>query len=465
MNDLETKIKQARKAGYNDAQIETFLKTKGLDSSVVSTVPKSNPAKEFAVGFGKGVGATAQGLQDIGQRTLAAIDPTKTLEEVREETGSKTLAEADFSAKTPYEKAGKTVEFVAEILFPVGKAGAFAKGEKILASGVDNLAEKASTLSDDLVEGGVKIKDRVIQLASKLDDKTKTALQRTTRDEFDEVVEVGRKAVTDDRAITPIERVGQKFVEGAQAVKNRLTKVGEQKRTVLSKAKNAQQDVSDLVKEAVLGIRKNLGDLGSEDLKYANEIIDRLMPYTKGGRLIKVDSLIDDIQDGLYKLSDSEKAVQLTDRVTGIIRGAVETMNKKLQTRVGGSYSQLNQQYSSLMRVLQDVNRGVGRKGERAGSFMKRFFSPSDAGTKGLFEQMQKLTGIDYAKEARLAKFIMESLGDKRAESLLEQVPELPRTSIETLMRAAEFLGKKLGITDPIEAAKVFIEKGGINPK
>lgn len=416
--------------------------------------------KSLATGFAKGVGTTAQGIQDLGQRTVAAIDPTKNLEEIRETTGSKKLAEADFSAKNNYEKTGKTIEFVAELLFPVGKATG---AGRVLAGSLDNLAEKASTLSDDVVEGGVKVKDRLVELASKLDDKTKTALQRTDKTSFDKVVEQGRQAMTDDRLTTPIENVGKELVNQAQKVKNRLNQIGKQKSEVLNKAKNAYQDVSKEVGDTILQMRKNLDGLGEEDLKFVNEIIGKLQPYiSKKGSLKDVDSLIDTIQDNIYKLSESDKAVQLTDRAMSIVRGGIEGLNKKIQVKVGGSYQNLNQKYSELYRLLTDVNRAVGRKGERAGSFMKQFFSPAGQTAKNLVVEMEKVTGVDFSRDARLAKFVMEAIGDKRVESLLEQIPKnMPQSTIDAVGKFINFAMEKTGVRDPIEAAKLFIDKYG----
>lgn len=430
---------------------------------------------EFSTGFVKGglersIGM-AQMVQGLGQRVIAGVDPTRNLGQVREQMGFPSLQGEEairqkeiLKATSPEEKVGKITEFAAELFWPVGKttevAGAIqkgkalveplvTKGKEVAGATFENLTERASKITD------FKIRERLIDMANKLDEKTKTALQRTTRQDFEGVVKAGERAMKDDRAFTPIEMVGQKFVEGAQAVNNRLMRIGEQKRTVLEQAKNAQQDVSDLVKKAVLQIMRGAKDLGPEDKKYAQEILDRLKPYIKVGRLKDVDALIDDIQDGLYKLSDSEKAVQLTDKVTGLIRTSIEGMNKSLQQRVGGSYAKLNQQFSQVLKILNDVNRGVGKKGERAGAFMKRFFSPSDAGTKKLFAQMEKLTGVDFSRDARLAKFVMEAVGDRRVESLLEQIPKLPSQVVDKFV---DFVIKKTGIKDPIEAARRFLD-------
>ena len=456
--------------------IQEFIKKSGGTADGVNVISSASPnititpnktltekAKEVAVGFGKGIGSTIQGLQDIGQRGLAAVDPTQSLEEIRQTTGIKPLAEADFGAKTGYEKAGKTIEFIAEALFPVGavskSVGVTPKVGKVVTGSLDNLAEKAATISDDLVEGGVKVKDKLIQIASNLDDKTKTALSRTPKDVFDAVVEQGKKAMTDDRITTPIENVGKELVNQAQRVKNRLTQIGKQKSEVLNKAKNAYQDISKEVGDTILAMRKQATQLGEDDAKFVNGIINRLKPYLNKGKLKDVDGLIDDIQDQIYKLSESDKAVQLTDRVMGIVRNGIEGLNGKIQAKVGGSYQNLNKQYSELYRLLTDVNRSVGRKGEKAGSFMKQFFSPAGQTAKNLIAQMEKVTGVDFSRDARLSKFVMEALGDKRAESLLEQIPT---SKTEVTEKILNFIMEKTGIKDPIKAAEQFIKQNVI---
>lgn len=452
-------LKQAK--GTKDS-VNIISSASPITPSITPEKSTGQKVKEFAVGFGKGLGTTVQGLQDIGQRSLAAIDPTQNLEQIRQTTGIKPLAEADFGAKTGYEKAGKATEFIAEILFPTSKAGLFAKGEKVVAGSLDNLAEKAASISDDVVEGGVKVKDKLIQIASNLDDKTKTVLARTTKEVFDTVVEQGKKAMTDDRITTPIENVGKSLVEQAQKVKNRLTQVGKMKGEVLNKAKNAYQDVSKEVGETILNLRKQATQLGEDDAKFVNGIIDRLKPYLNKGKLKDVDMLIDDIQDQIYKLSDSDKAVQLTDRVMGIVRSGIEGLNGKIQAKVGGSYQNLNKQYSQLYRLLTDVNRAVGRKGEKAGSFMKQFFSPAGQTAKNIVAEMEKITGVDFSRDARLAKFVMETLGDKRVESLLEQIPKnVPTGVVDAGQKLLQYAMKKMGVDDPIEAARIFIEKQG----
>ena len=53
---------------------------------------------------------------------------------------------------------------------------------------------------------------------------------------------------------------------------------------------------------------------------------------------------------------------------------------------------------------------------------MKRVFSPTSGNTRPMFEQIKVETGIDLVKEATLAKFAMESVGDFKQRSLLENI-------------------------------------------
>lgn len=112
--------------------------------------------------------------------------------------------------------------------------------------------------------------------------------------------------------------------------------------------------------------------------------------------------------------------------------------------------------------MLTDVNRAVGRKGERAGTFMKQFFSPAGQTAKNIIAEMEKITGVDFSRDARLSKFIMEALGDRRVESLLEQIPTTkPTGAIDAGVRLLNYVIEKTGIKDPLEAARIFIEKQG----
>ena len=86
---------------------------------------------------------------------------------------------------------------------------------------------------------------------------------------------------------------------------------------------------------------------------------------------------------------------------------------------------------------------------------MKRFFSPSDANTKLLFEDIKNQTGIDLAKDVTLAKFVMDSVGDIRQQSLLEKIPLSKQGMIDRILQS---VWEKIK-SSPIEKVERIMEK------
>jgi hypothetical protein len=412
--------------------------------------------KSVGVGVVKGVGAAAQDLQDLGQRGIALIDPTMNLEQVREKTGIKPLAEADFKAKNNYEKAGKTIEFIAEVLFPVGGATkgtkVATKAGEIAGASLDNISSRVASLSDDVVEGGVKVKDKVVDLVVGLDDKTKTALKRTPKNVFDTIVQKGKDAMLDDRNQTPLEFVGESVANGLKKVKDIASGVGQSK--------------SELIKLPEAFVGKGIKTFGDELQSFLNS--RNLIENDKGlvkqivGEFKKlgttpskgqVDKFIDFAQEALYA-GDKNLTVPISSKTTGGLKRLISGLNTSLKQQLPENYGKLNDEYSRLIELVGELNTKLGRESGNAGSLIKRLFSPSDARTKELFDELGKITGDDYFRDARLAKFVMDVLGDTRAANILQQIPTSPRGLLEkTVEKGLELF------RDPIKQAGKIIEK------
>ncbi len=134
----------------------------------------------------------------------------------------------------------------------------------------------------------------------------------------------------------------------------------------------------------------------------------------------QVDKFVDYAQSRIYT-GGRDLSLPVTDKVTATIRGITGRLNESLKSKLPESYRTLNSQYSDMVGTRDELNIKLGKEGERAGSLMKRVFSPSDANTKKLFADVKRLTGIDLVNEAVLAKYVMEAYGDARQASLLEQ--------------------------------------------
>lgn len=457
---------------FEKLKIQLAEKSKTGNSMISSSGFANLREKLNSVGTGIGkelVGGaidTARMFQGGGQRLLAGIDPTQNLEQVRETTGFPSLKpdaaegiDQFTKANNSYERAGKVAAFIGSVLFPGGAtregAAVLSKGGKVAGATFDNLGSKVSGIGDDVVEGGVKVKDKVIDLISGLDDKTKTALKRTPKELFDSVVEKGKAALTDDRNRTPLEGVGDQIIDGLKQVKERASSIGSQKAEYLNQAKIGLKRTGNIVRDSILNARKQFSSmkLDASDSRAVNNFIDELKKISDNPTLQEVDRTIDLLQDTLYK-AGRNSAVEVTDRVTGPLRKIVGELNSKAGEIGGPTYKKFNKEYSDLISIVTELNARVGKEGSSAGAFVKRLFSPSDARTKELFELLQKYTGQDYFRDARLAKFVMETLGDTRAASLLEQVPTSAKGAV---MKAIDFGIKK--ITDPIKSAGRFIDK------
>lgn len=409
--------------------------------------------KDVGIGFAKGAGATVKGAVDIGKSIQSVLpEPISTIP--GGSTGPSVFDGINLKAENPAQMVGKVGEFAAEVLFPTGL---LTKGGKAANATLDKIGTRISTLPDDAIVNGVKVKDRLMDLVANLDDRTKTALSRTSKEKFDEILQQGKAALMDDRNRTPLESVGDNVIEGLKQLKSQADSIGQKKSELIQSANVGFKKVGNIAQKAALDVQKAFSGvkLDNADMKVINQFKDELAYLGNNPSLKEVDATIDLLQDQLYK-STRGNAIEVTDRVTGKLRNALGKLNSQLKEIGGSEYQKLNQEYADAITIVNELNARLGKEGASAGAFVKRLFSPSDARTKELFSQLEKYTGQDYFRDARLAKFVMDTLGDTRAESLLNQIP---MTKSGAVGKAIDFVTSKL--SDPIDAAKRFIEKKG----
>lgn len=408
---------------------------------------------EIAKGVAKGVGGTLNTLAD-------APGPINTAVELfsgslmDKEKGSR-IPEELLKSQNTEQTVGKGLEFALEMFYPVKATGVVTKGAEVSGAVLKGLGNKISAIGDDVVEGGVKVKDKLIDLVTNLDDKTKTALSRTPKEVLQEYIDVGKKAMQADENITPYEVVGNKIIDALKQIKSRTGSIGGAKSEIMEQAKVGYQKVGNIAQRTALDIQKAFTGMKIDpsDSKIVKEFQETLMQLGDNPRLKDVDAAIDLLQDRLYKTGRSN-AVEVTDRITGKLRHAVEGLNGQVKTLGGKAYAEANQKYSDAIKIVQELNARLGKEGGQAGSLIKRLFSPSDARTKELFKKLSDLTGEDYFRDARLAKFVMEALEDSRAYSMLEQIP---RSASGVIEKVIDYGVKK--IQDPLKAAERFINK------
>lgn len=438
--------------------IAKYRASKPTETTQQTTSSIGQTAKDLGIGIVKGVGDTVNNIASIGRPILAGLDPTKTMADYKPASNS-VFSDENLKADNNTQKAGKAVEFVAELLFPAGKlakaTGLTEKAGKVAGASFDNIGSRIAGLSDDVLENGTKVKDKMIDLVTNLDDKTKSALKRTPPEVFKEYVEIGKRAMEADGNITPLEVVGNKVIDALKQVKSQASSIGGAKSQMMETAKVGYQKVGNIAQKTALDIQKSFSGmkLDPADAKIVKDFQQTLMKLGDNPRLKDVDSAIDLLQDRLYKTGRSN-VLEVTDRITGKLRTSVGKLNGQVKELGGEAYAKANDDYGKVAELVRELNARLGKEGSSAGALVKRLFSPSDARTKELFKELEKLTNQDFLRDARLAKFVMEALDDSRAFSMLEQIPKSATGIVE---KAFDYGMKKL--QDPIKAAERFINQ------
>ena len=161
-----------KKAGGAQKDVQIISPT--IEQPQLSTLDR---AGGVAVGAGKGLAESAVEtsalLQDIGQRILAGADPTKTLDEIRQQTGFKSLQGEQLAgiremleAKTPEEIAGKGIALIGELL-----AGG---GADILRRGITKIPALPLSKAGQILK---TLGEKTTGLVTKMEEPTKIALQ------------------------------------------------------------------------------------------------------------------------------------------------------------------------------------------------------------------------------------------------------------------------------------------------
>ena len=150
-----------------------------LRSGVVPP-PPAQPEPSFldktvdrGVGFGKGVLESAIGtarlMQTGGQYIQAGIDPTRNVQDVKAQTGFKSLQGADakmidemLGSKSDEERQGKLAAFGAEVLIG-GGANLLKKGAVGAGKFIAGKANRLGQVGEEVLGGAVKKVDEAIQ--------------------------------------------------------------------------------------------------------------------------------------------------------------------------------------------------------------------------------------------------------------------------------------------------------------
>lgn len=249
-----------------------------------------------------------------------------------------------------------------------------------------------------------------------------TVLKETPVERFDQYVDTARKATVNNKNQTPLEFAGIKAQEALDQMNRKLDAVGQAKSQVLQSAAGRTPVGNIVVKfrQQLQNALKNKTSVEG-DAKIYQDILAQAEKIGNNPTALQVDRFVDFVQDRIYT-GKRDLVTPVTDDVQATLRPLTGQLNEALKTKLPESYRNLNAKYAQMVGTRNELNLKLGMEGEKGGSLMKRVFSPSDAGTKQLFADVLKETGIDLVNEATLARFVMDVLGDARQKSMLEQL-------------------------------------------
>ncbi len=191
-----------------------------------------------------------------------------------------------------------------------------------------------------------------------------------------------------------------------------------------------------------------------------NDIITlALKEIDKLGQVTTVNQA-DILKSRLTNIIKNETKNQVKPNVTqadAIIKAARRNVDKKLKKVLPASFGKSNKRYSELTELINNFQKRLGEvvdpktgQTRMAAGFLKSaLMSNSDRGSKAMFEQIRKETGINLIKEAHYAQMAMEAVNDPRITDLLKEVGGIGKTAAavgiagKVVKKARQITGKE----------------------
>lgn len=291
---------------------------------------------------------------------------------------------------------------------------------------------------------------------SDIDPRYETVLkQQVTPEKTMAYFDQAEKAATDPAAPMATKLAADRAVEAYKTIDTTLSEVGKAKSQLLDSIStvkmpgnipgNAIDNVKNTVGERfgiqidnkgnITQIQGRVASVDDKSQKLISEYISGLRALGPSPTARQLDDFVDAMQRKLYKQSSPNLFDVADEPVIAFLKQQTGEINSKLKTNVDSilklegkdaSYGALNEKYSNLYDVAESLNKRLGTEGDKGASLMKSLFSPQTGEpTRRLFQQIKDETGVDLFEEATLAKFAMESVGDPRSKSLLQQLDAL----------------------------------------
>lgn len=409
----------------------------------------------LVAGVGRGVGTVfggvAETVDDLTNESISDTAMPYVEEAVNSDVGQYLLQRA-----SELNEAGRGIP--GDILDATNLLGVTAIAKSGAAKAIKDTVLKTA---DDIVEtgsritrSGSKLSDFVpkpvkqvietgrLQL-SDLDPQVETVLKTSDFNDVNRHFQAAKNAVKDPSKPTPLEIVGSKAEEAYKLNDVAIAKAVTAKKRILAEKgteKIKPETLASIKKSSVNQMSEKFGvdltdlneikplqgrfaKLDAQDEKLIKEYFEKLDSLGESPTLQEVDDFVDWAQSQLYKQSKSISKLDVAnDATVAELKQLTGKINSGLKDEVKGGYSEVNARIADLLDLQEEISMGLGADARKGGGFVKRLFSPTGGNTKQIFERIKKETGIDLFKEATLAKFAMENVGDVRQRSLLQSL-------------------------------------------
>lgn len=426
------------------------------------TTPLAGTLQTIGAGLRAGAGVVGQAVLGVGKALLPQRAEGRVAEVVG--AGVESILERDFTQEAIQrfqelpEETRRNVVAVGGVIEGLGTAFGFGPVVSKFRTTISDIAQRSLRASDDVFtkarqavpsfEGvniqrvNEAIKDVRLKI-SDVDPQVETILKRSNFDEVNNYFQRARVAKADPAKGTPLELAGNKAEGAFDLISGARTKAIQGKKSILD-AVATQRVSGNVINDVFAGGAKNMDErfgaridtkgnvtqstgrtltLDKADQKLVNEYFGRLNTLGVSPTVRQVDDFVDWAQGQLYKQSKTLSTLEAAGKpVVGELKRMTGDLNTRLKTAVGGGYGEVNARIARLIELQDELSRALGADARKGGGLIKSLFSPTGGNTRRIFEEIRQETGIDLFKEATLARFAMDTVGDVRQKSLLKQL-------------------------------------------
>lgn len=393
-------------------------------------------------------------------------------------------------SKNPYQTAGKVTEFAAEVVSPLAimKAGVVLRKAAPTVNKLRSTMKFSAKKTDDVMPTAkvTNLLNKYRLQLSDIDPRYETVLKKQKNNEkvlqyFDQA----EKAATNLEEPMATSLASKEALRAYDAIGKGMEDAGKMKSELLTSIEDVKMpgnipgrsidNVKSVIKDRfgveidqagnVYESTGRVASIDSKSQKLISEYVGMLRELGPNPTARKLDDFVDATQRMLYKQSSPNLYEVADEPVIAFLKSETGNINNQLKSTVDGvleakglpaEYAALNTKYSELIEIQNNLNKRLGTEGDKGASLMKSLFSPQTGEpTRRLFAQINEETGIDLFQEAALAKFAMESVGDPRSKSLLQQLDLLtgdvskldltkPGSWVNFIRERADFDGKEL---------------------